>query len=148
MKALAVANRQSQCRLDGRLLRRMALCLFDELLGWRDYEISLVFLDARAMARLNFDFLRHEGSTDVITFDYGETPGAVRGEIFISTDDALAQAGQFRRPWREEIVRYVAHGALHLAGHDDLQPAARRVMKREENKLLKELSRRFDLRKL
>jgi len=42
----------------------------------------------------------------------------------------------------------MVHGILHLAGYDDGQPGPRRVMKRRENKLLKDLSRRFVLRKL
>jgi len=37
---------------------------------------------------------------------------------------------------------------LHLRGYDDLQPAKRRVMKREENRLMRELVKRFDLREV
>jgi ssRNA-specific RNase YbeY (16S rRNA maturation enzyme) len=37
---------------------------------------------------------------------------------------------------------------LHLLGHDDSCAEARRKMKREENRRLRELSRRFALSKL
>ena len=50
--------------------------------------------------------------------------------------------------WQSEIARYLVHGLLHLEGYDDAGPGPRRAMKRRENKLLKELSRRFDLGKL
>jgi ssRNA-specific RNase YbeY (16S rRNA maturation enzyme) len=46
------------------------------------------------------------------------------------------------------LVRYVAHGVLHLLGHDDLKPDLRRRMKREENRLVRILSARFALSKL
>src|SRR5689334_3973530 len=110
------------------------------------------------MARINQTFLQHEGSTDVITFDHSKTPptrpfdvnspspaagpgpGPIHGEIFISVPDAVAQAREFGTTWQDELVRYVIHGLLHLLGHDDLQPAARRVMKRAENRLVAALT--------
>jgi ssRNA-specific RNase YbeY (16S rRNA maturation enzyme) len=46
------------------------------------------------------------------------------------------------------VARYLIHGILHLEGFDDTDPASRRLMKRRENKLLKDLSARFDLGKL
>jgi ssRNA-specific RNase YbeY (16S rRNA maturation enzyme) len=60
----------------------------------------------------------------------------------------VAQAGRFRATWQAEIVRYLAHGILHLEGYNDTVPDARRTMKREENRLFMELSRRFDIDKL
>jgi rRNA maturation RNase YbeY len=77
-----------------------------------------------------------------------ESRAPLLGEIFISIDDAVSQARQFRSTWESELVRYLVHGTLHLRGYDDLQPALRRTMKREENRLLKELSRRFNLGRL
>ena len=49
----------------------------------------------------------------------------------------MKQAGEFGTAWPEELARYVIHGLLHLHGYDDLEPAKRRVMKREENRLVK-----------
>jgi probable rRNA maturation factor len=72
----------------------------------------------------------------------------VHGEIFISIDDAKSQAREFRTSWQSELARYVIHGVLHLRGFDDLRPADRRKMKREENRLLKEIARLFPLSKL
>lgn len=100
-------------------------------------ELGIHLVSAREMARVNWDFLRHEGSTDVITFDHGSTPQRLHGELFISVADAVKQAGEFGTAWPEELARYVIHGLLHLHGYDDLEPAKRRVMKREENRLVK-----------
>jgi len=41
------------------------------------------------------------------------------------------------------LARYLIHGVLHLRGFDDRTPRARLTMKREEDRLLRELSRRF-----
>lgn len=72
----------------------------------------------------------------------------LHGELFISVDDAIAQAKEFRTTWPSELVRYLVHGILHLQGYDDVNSTVRKKMKREENRLLKELSRRFPLEKL
>jgi rRNA maturation RNase YbeY len=111
-------------------------------------EIGFHFVSAREMARVNWDFLRHEGSTDVITFDHGSGKGRLHGECFISVPDAVGQAEEFGRPWTEELARYVIHGVLHLEGFDDLAPETRRVMKRHENRLVAWANRKFDLGKL
>jgi len=36
-----------------------------------------------------------------------------------------------------ELARYMIHGLLHISGHDDKVSAARRKMKREENRLVR-----------
>jgi len=46
------------------------------------------------------------------------------------------------------MTRYLVHGVLHLEGFNDTDTVSRRAMKRQENKLLKELSLRFNLGKL
>jgi probable rRNA maturation factor len=150
MKLLRVLNRQKCRRLSGTQLRRMAKFLIENLLDRSRYELGVHLIGADEMTRLNESFLGHAGSTDVITFDHRDTPdpGNLYGEIFISVDDAVTQAAQFGQTWQSEVVRYLAHGLLHLEGYDDLKPAARRIMKRQENKLVKELSRRFNPGKL
>ena len=72
----------------------------------------------------------------------------LHGELFICVEVALAQAKQFKTSWQSEVVRYVVHGVLHLLGHDDLQAGRRRRMKREENRLVRRLARRFSLAQL
>jgi rRNA maturation RNase YbeY len=150
MKLLRLFNRQKSRSLSVALLRRMAKHLLEESRARRKYELGVHLIGAFEMTELNETFLGHSGSTDVITFNHQEAAddGKLHGEIFISVDDAVAQAGRFGATWQSEIIRYLAHGILHLEGHNDTEPAPRRAMKREENRLVKELSRRFDLDKL
>ena len=147
--SLLIQNRQRAISLSTRLLRTITQSLLTELLKLKDFELAICIVRAPEMAKINETFLQHSGSTDVITFDYSENLSSVlQGEIFICIDDALAQAREFRTSWQSEITRYVIHGILHLRGFDDLRPAARRKMKREENRLLKKVGVLFPLRKL
>jgi probable rRNA maturation factor len=148
---IAISNRQragSRARkIDLRLLETIAAGALEEL-GMQAEELSIVLVGAKEMAALNEKFLGHEGPTDVITFDYSEGSGGLRGEIFICVAEAERQAKEFKTSWQSEVVRYVVHGILHLAGHDDLRPPARKKMKQAEGRLVRELSRRFTLSKL
>jgi rRNA maturation RNase YbeY len=72
------------------------------------------------------------------------TYGSLHGEIFVCMDEAVAQARRFRTSWQSELVRYIVHGILHLRGFDDRRAAPRARMKREENRLVRELAARFD----
>ena len=174
---LAVRNRHRCRRVEARVLRQIIRWLLKEQFQAASVEVCFHLVGAKEMAEVNWRFLRHEGSTDVITFDCSdddllggatslsphppacgdknvaaprrsEAKATFHGEIYISLDDAVAQAKEFRTTWQSELARYVIHGLLHLAGYDDLQPAARRVMKREENRLLKETGARFRLASL
>lgn len=100
-------------------------------------ELGIHFIGPRESALLNERHLAHEGPTDILTFDQGSTPDSLRGELFICVAEAERQAKEFRTPWRQELLRYVIHGILHLRGFDDLDPAKRRIMKREENRLVR-----------
>ncbi|MGP8200248.1 MAG: rRNA maturation RNase YbeY [Limisphaerales bacterium] len=168
MKLLLLFNRQKCRPLSLALLRRMTKHILEDLRACRKYELGIHLIGSSEMTDLNETFLGRAGSTDVIAFDHnddaddgnlaGRAPrppfpsppitGSLHGEIFISVDDAVAQAGRFRATWQAEIVRYLAHGILHLEGYNDTEPGAQRTMKREENRLVMKLSRRFDFDKL
>jgi probable rRNA maturation factor len=147
---LCLRNRQRLRPVDLKLLRKVIGRLLADLQAAPMFDLTVHLTNAAEMTRLNETKLQHGGSTDVITFDYsiaGPQP-MLAGEIFVCVDEALSQARRFRTTWQSELVRYIVHGVLHLQGHDDLKPAARVKMKREENRLVRELAREFDLSKL
>jgi len=116
--------------------------LLKDLLGRSQFDLGIYLVGETEIRRLNERFLQHKGSTDVITFDYTDPaqPEFLRGEIFICADEAVAQSRRFRTTWQAELVRYLVHGVLHLSGYDDRRNTERRKMKREEDRLLQELS--------
>ena len=152
MRELQVRNRQRDQTLDTKFVRELARAILEEELGLGNYELGISFVSASRMAEINQQYLQHEGSTDVITFDYregyeaGSESSELAGEIYISVSDARRQAREFGTRWEEEVVRYIVHGVLHLRGYDDLAAAKRTVMKREENRLLRGMKRRFNFR--
>lgn len=150
MSELTLRNRQRVRALNLRFFRKITQSLLQERLGENGYEISVHIVAASEMAKLNQRYLHHAGSTDVITFGYSEleSAGPILGDIFISIDDAVRQAREFRTSWQEELLRYFVHGILHLQGYDDSQVARRRVMKREENRIVQQLKERLQLGKL
>jgi probable rRNA maturation factor len=82
--------------------------------------ISITWLDRRSIARMNVTHLNHAGPTDVISFGFARaTPrDPVVGDIYISPDVGRANAHARGGSVREEMVRLVVHGTLHVLGHD------------------------------
>ena len=148
MISLHFRNRQRTRKVDLRQFRRIIRAALEDLEISSDSELCFHLIAAPEMTRMNETFLQHAGSTDVITFDYAEHTSQLHGEIFICPDEAVIQAKKFRTTWQSEVVRYAIHGILHLKGFNDHRPADRRAMKREENRLLRELSRRLPISKL
>ncbi len=145
--SLTLLNRQRTKQIEAHRLKQIVAALFAEL-AIPGAELGITLVGAQEMARVNRQFLQHEGSTDVITFDHredGAGAGQIHGELYICVDDAVKQAKEFGTHWQAELVRYIVHGVLHLLGYDDLQPARRRRMKQEENRLVRLLDRRFAL---
>jgi probable rRNA maturation factor len=145
---ILVSNRQRTRALDRKFIEQLTASALQQA-GVASAELGLHFVSAKEMARVHEQFMNIAGSTDVITFDHGsKPPKAIHGEIFISVADAMAQAKEFETTWQSEVARYVVHGILHLLGYDDLEPAARAKMKREENRLVKILETEFNLRRV
>lgn len=148
--SLSIRNRQKVCPIDTRLLRRLISHALGSIDSISSHELCFHLVDAPEMARVNQQYLEHEGSTDVITFDHQEDPDAdhLYGEIFICLADAVKQARQFRTTWQSELTRYAVHGILHLCGYDDLNENDRKEMKQAENRFLRKLATEFNLSEL
>jgi probable rRNA maturation factor len=140
---LIIQNRQRSRPVNVARLRGLTRRLLQEFLKLERFDLGVCIVGATEMSRLNETFLRHKGSTDVVTFDYADkTEPSLRGEIFICIDDVIANARRFGVNPPSELLRCVVHGVLHLLDFDDKQPADRRRMKRKENLLLRKLSGR------
>ncbi|MGA2854319.1 MAG: rRNA maturation RNAse YbeY, partial [Verrucomicrobiota bacterium] len=69
---VVIANRQRARKIDSRLFKKIAEALLADL-KIKEAELGINLVAAREMTLLNETFLRHEGSTDVITFDYSDS---------------------------------------------------------------------------
>ena len=116
------------------------------------WDLNLLFVGDRAMAEYNSELVGHEGSTDVITFSYFDGSGYDENdtmiELIINPDAALREGAKRPGGYAGEMVLYLVHGLLHSAGEDDLEPAARRRMRRRERECLAALRESFDFRRI
>jgi rRNA maturation RNase YbeY len=98
--------------------------------------LDINFVSGKALRKVNKDFLNHDYSTDIITFNYSGNIKDIEGEILISIDDAETNSEKYGVNFDEEILRLVIHGILHLLGYDDINLKEKLEMKCLENKLL------------
>jgi rRNA maturation RNase YbeY len=101
-------------------------------------DIEFNFVNSGSIHIINRNYLNHDYSTDIITFNYSNESHNLAAEIFISIEDALVNSKKFVNSLDNEVLRLVVHGILHLVGYDDMSAEKKRVMKRIENKLVKE----------
>jgi probable rRNA maturation factor len=111
-----------------------------------DAVVSVTFLSARAMAKMNREQLGHAGATDIITFELTRpvADAPVTGDMYICPDVARANAKAWGVPVREEIARLVIHGTLHTLGlaHPDGDARVESPMWRAQEKYLRAAVRR------
>ena len=102
--------------------------------------LSVAFVPDREIALLNWRHLRHRGPTDVISFGFvpAEKGGPVVGDVYIAPGVARRNAIAHGRGVREETLRLVVHGVLHVLGYDHPDDESRygsRMWRRQERLL-------------
>lgn len=84
----------------------------------RSADISVTFLGAVSMRRLNDGYLGHDRTTDVISFGLAGPDGRLAGDVYICRAVAARNARRHGVPLRQELVRLIIHGTLHALGYD------------------------------
>lgn len=135
IKNLTVTNKTKQ-KLNKKEIHKLVGVLKEEL-KFELESISINFLTEKQIIPINDSYLGHNYSTDIITFNYSGENYTLDGEIFISLDDAAFYAKKYDIDIKDEILRLVIHGFLHLLGYDDVDANDKRKMKRLENRLVK-----------
>lgn len=116
--------------------------LVKELSGILEFDIDSLeinFISSDKIYKINSEYLNHNFTTDIITFNYSNQQKKLDGEIFISIDDASENAKKYNVDLQEELARLIIHGILHLLGFDDQHKKDKIKMKQQENKLLNTL---------
>ena len=111
-----------------------------------DAMLSITFVTNRDMRSLNRTHLRRNGVTDVIAFGFRRAArnAPIVGDVYIAPDAARASARANGITVREEIVRLIVHGTLHVLGYDHPESNARvrSSMWRKQERLVRQLSAR------
>jgi probable rRNA maturation factor len=129
---------ESGKRVNRLLLTRLARKVLAEE-SVLEYAVTIVVVDNEEISRLNKQFLKHNGPTDVIAFPYEEQ--VMQCDLFVSLDQAELQAAEYGVTVNNELARLVIHGLLHLMGCKDDTPARRGAMRRRENRHLNEIEK-------
>ena len=112
-----------------------------KLLSFKIHNLPINFISSEEIHELNKTYLKHDYSTDIITFNYSGKNDILEGEIFISVDDASVNSEKYKVHFSNEIIRLIVHGILHLLGYDDQDKVSKSKMKKEENRLVDILSK-------
>jgi rRNA maturation RNase YbeY len=105
--------------------------------GYTLGDVTYIFCSSEVHRKMNIDFIGHDYFTDIITFDYSELEeGVVSGDIFIDVETVADNARIYGVTAREEMLRVVVHGVLHLCGQKDKDPEDEKEMHRKEDKYL------------
>jgi probable rRNA maturation factor len=108
--------------------------------------VSVAFVSDRTIAAMNKKHLGHAGPTDVISFGFSRlTPrdSLLIGDLYIAPRVAAQNARSRRRPVREELVRLLVHGTLHVLGYDhpEDEKRERSAMWRRQERLVARLAK-------
>lgn len=134
---LQVSSRQKIKKINSwtvkRLLKDLASFLNVEV-----EDISVVFCDDKFIRPLNAQYFGRDVVTDVISFPMVEYHdlGFISGELLISVERAVAQSQEYNTELSKELALYLIHGFLHLMGYEDSPDSKRKIMKKEEERIL------------
>lgn len=87
--------------------------------------VSVTFLGLGRMRELNREFKQHDYPTDVITFALPQPDGTLAGDLYLCRGVAVREARRRGLPAREELLRLLVHGTLHLLGEDHPEDGTR-----------------------
>lgn len=107
-----------------------------------DAAITVTFLGPRRMRDLYREFKGHDRPTDVLAFALPQPDGSLVGDVYLCRAVAATQAAAHGVTLREELVRLVVHGTLHVLGHDHPEGADRErsAMWRRQERYVKALA--------
>jgi rRNA maturation RNase YbeY len=107
--------------------------------------LSVALVSRARIVALNAAHLGRRAATDVIAFGFSRDPrGPVIGDVYLAPEVARLNARRLGVPVREEILRLVVHGVLHVLGYDHPDGPARErspMWRRQEALLARALRR-------
>ena len=103
--------------------------------------LSVYFSDNNYIQDLNYEFRGKNKPTDVLSFP--SQPEFINdtllGDIIISVDQAFLQAKEFGNTKKNELIRLLAHGILHLKGyeHEKVSKSIEKLMFLTQDRIIK-----------
>ena len=102
-----------------------------------DAHVQISVVDDTKMIQAHQQFLKHNTTTDVMSFDLSDEFEDQRNfQIIVNLDMARRQAQQRGHSAESELALYMTHGLLHQLGYDDHDPEQARQMHEKEDAIL------------
>lgn len=134
---ISIAN-QTDVAVDVERIER-AVCWALADTPYDEATVSIAIVDDETIHQLNRQFLAHDYPTDVLSFTLEDEPPQLEGEIIVSVDTARQNAAEAGWSADDELLLYVIHGTLHLAGYLDKSPDDYAEMRAAEAEVLDRL---------
>jgi probable rRNA maturation factor len=105
-------------------------------------ELSILFTDDERITQLNNRYLGRNAPTNVLAFPMpaqltAKAESTILGDVVISVDTALREAGELGETFEFVIDRLIINGFLHLLGYDhEKSTAEAEGMEKEEKRLM------------
>ncbi len=115
--AIEVVSRQRLARVDKEAVARLAGATI-KAVEREGAHLTVAFVRDPKMRALNREFRGKDRPTDVLSFPAGDESAQYLGDIVISIDTAMRQAGDMGHTLEREISELLIHGVLHLCGYD------------------------------
>lgn len=106
-------------------------------------EVEIVVINDKEMQKINFCYRGKNKTTDVLSFAFQEDKNIKTdflGQIFISYPQIKSQAKKYKVPEKEEFIRMLVHGLLHLKGFDHNTTKKERKMFDLQEKIVKKVN--------
>lgn len=139
--SILIENRQKKVSLDLQRIRRVMKKILNYV-DRKDKEISLLFVDNEEIRDINKRYLNRNYPTNVLSFSltdgqYGNINPHVLGDIVISVEKAIEDAGEADIALNDEIDFLMIHGVLHLLdyNHENTSEAEILKMNKKEREL-------------
>ena len=137
MTAVSFHSADRSLQLAGRTeLKRFIQLLFKKE-GKPLAALVYVFCSDERLLQMNRDFLQHDFYTDIITFGLSENGYPIEAEVYISLDRVRENARNLSISYKDEMLRVIFHGALHLCGYKDKRKSEIALMRSKEEQYLR-----------
>ena len=107
-----------------------------------EYEVSLVLSDNAHVRTLNRDWRGKDRPTNVLSFPAEDRDPDVPpmlpllGDVILAEETVRREACEQGKGFRDHALHLIAHGVLHLLGHDHMDEAEAERMEKLEVKVL------------
>jgi probable rRNA maturation factor len=106
--------------------------------GYELTRIDYIFCSDEFLLEVNRTHLDHDFYTDIITFPLNTNP--IMAEIYISIDRVKENAASYSVSFRDELLRVIIHGILHLCGYEDHEEVDIAFIRKKEEYYLKKIN--------